>query len=212
MAKIASVTGVVLAGGLSRRMGGGDKGLLDIGGTTMLGRVVSRLRPQVGQVVLNANGDPRRFADLGLPVVADTVGDFAGPLAGILAGMRWSLKFAPQTSYIATVSSDVPFLPGDLVERLVAATADRPTVIAIAQCRDTLHQVIGLWPVSLASDLEQQLTDGSRKVLDWSGRHAWVPVAFDPVTIGGHVVDPFFNANTPAELDFVRRVLAEASQ
>ncbi len=201
-------TGVVLAGGRSRRMGGGDKGLADLGGETMLARVVRRLSPQVGRLVLNANGDPARFAALGLPVVADAAVGFLGPLAGILAGMRWSLSHAPAVPTIVTVSSDVPFLPDDLVARLAAAIADRPGTIALARSSSGLHPVIGLWPVALADDLETQLSAGTHKVTLWTDRHGAVSVPFEPVSIGGRTVDPLFNVNTPEDLETVRSVLA----
>ena len=191
MAEGNLATGVVLAGGLSRRMGGGDKGLLDIGGETMLGRVVGRLRPQVGRLILNANGDAGRFASLGLPVVGDTIVGYAGPLAGILAGMRWSLLHAPDVRHIVTVSSDVPFFPTDLVIRLAGAIVDRPATIALAQSQGELHPIIGLWPVALADDLERQLETGVRKVLQWTDRHDTVAVAFEPVKIGGRMSIPF---------------------
>lgn len=212
MGQEAPITGVVLAGGLSRRMGGGDKGLREIAGSSMLAHVIARLRPQVGTVVINANGDPSRFAAFGLPVVPDTVAGFAGPLAGVLAGMRWSAAHVPQATRIATVSSDAPFLPGDLVARLAAAVDGRPEAVALAQSFGGLHPVIGLWPVALADDLEQQLVAGMRKVLRWTDRHGTVPVAFAPLTIGGREIDPFFNANTPAELEMARSVLAGVSQ
>jgi molybdopterin-guanine dinucleotide biosynthesis protein A len=204
-------TGVVLAGGLSRRMGGGDKGLLDIGGETMLGRVVRRLRPQVGRLILNANGDAGRFVSLRLAVVEDIIAGHAGPLAGVLAGMRWSLLHAPDVCHIVTVSSDVPFLPTDLVVRLVAAIKDRPATIALARSQGELHRVVGLWPVALADDLERDLMGGARKVLQWIDRHDMVAVSFDLVKIGDRIIDPFFNANTPADIQTVRAVLAPTS-
>jgi molybdopterin-guanine dinucleotide biosynthesis protein A len=192
-------------------MGGGDKGLVDIGGTTMLARIVGRLRPQVERLVINANGDPERFAAFGLPVVADTMGGFAGPLAGILAGMRWSLLNAPNARSVVTVSSDLPFLPTDLVARLAAAGRERPSTIALARSQGELHQVVGLWPVALADDLERQLTGGVRKVLEWIAQHDTVAVDFEPVKIGDRLIDPFFNANTPVDIETVRAVLAAMS-
>lgn len=206
-----AVTGVILAGGLSRRMGGGDKGLLELAGSTMLGHVIARLRPQVSSLVINANGDPARFVAFELPVVADTISGFAGPLAGVLAGMRWALDRSPDARWVATASSDAPFLPCDLVARLRSAVVDRPGAIALAQSGGELHPVIGLWPVALAGDLERQLTAGVRKVLQWTDRHGTVPVAFGQVGIGDRMIDPFFNANTPEELEAARAVLAGAS-
>jgi molybdopterin-guanine dinucleotide biosynthesis protein A len=202
-----SATGVILAGGLSRRMGGGDKGLLEIAGKPMLEHVIDRLRPQVGRMLINANGDPGRFARFGLPVAADTVAGFAGPLAGVLAGLRWAAAHAPGTRAIATVSSDAPLLPLDLVARLAAAVEGRGNAIALAASGGELHPVIGLWPVALADDLEAQLAAGLRKVLHWTDRHGTVAVEFAFVDIGGRKVDPFFNANTPEELDEIRGLL-----
>ena len=207
------VTGIVLAGGQSRRMfaragRGGDKGLLALADKPMLGHVLDRLRPQVGRLAINANGDPARFARFGLPVVPDTIEGFVGPLAGVLAGVRWAREHTPAARWIASVSSDAPFLPSDLVTRLVAAVDARGNAVAIAQSEGELHPVIGLWPVALADDLEAALRSGLRKVLHWTDRHGTVPVPFEPVGIGGTHIDPFFNANTPEELDEARRLLA----
>jgi molybdopterin-guanine dinucleotide biosynthesis protein A len=203
------VTGVVLAGGLSRRMGGGDKGLLELAGRPMLNHVVCRLRPQVGAMVVNANGDPARFAPLGLPVVPDTIGGYVGPLAGVLAGMRWSVANAPTARWIVTAPGDAPLLPSDLVGRMIEAVEGRPGAIALAQSHGELHPVIGLWPVALAQDLEEQLGNGVRKVLHWTDQHGTVAVAFPPARVCGLDIDPFFNANTPQELDQLRKMLAK---
>jgi molybdopterin-guanine dinucleotide biosynthesis protein A len=206
-----SVTGVILAGGRSRRMGGGDKGLLDLGGRPMLAHVAERLAPQVGRMVINANGDPGRFAAFDLPVVADTLADFPGPLAGVLAGMRWSRANAPRARWIATAAGDAPLLPADLVVSCLAAVAERPGAIALAQSAGELHPVIGLWPVALADDLEAQLAAGVRKVLDWTGRHGTVAVPFAMRRLSATEIDPFFNANTPQELERLRAILAQAA-
>jgi molybdopterin-guanine dinucleotide biosynthesis protein A len=192
-------------------MGGGDKGLLDLAGKPMLAHVLDRLAPQVGSVVLNANGDPARFAAFRLPVVADTVAGFAGPLAGVLAGMRWASASAPAARWIATAAGDAPLLPLDLVSRCVAAVEGRPSAIALAQSAGELHPVIGLWPVALAGDLEAELAAGVRKVLDWTDRHGTVPVEFPMLRLSGMEIDPFFNANTPQELDRLRSILAQAA-
>lgn len=201
------ITGLVLAGGLSRRMGGGDKGLLALGERPMLAHVIGRLAPQIGALAINANGDPGRFADFELPVVPDTVDGFVGPLAGVLAGMMWTRRAHPTARWVASVSADAPFLPADLVARLVVAVADRGNAIAIAQSAGELHPVIGLWPVALAEDLERALRDGLRKVLAWTDRHGTVPVAFDMIDVGGTSVDPFFNANTPEDLAEARSLI-----
>jgi molybdenum cofactor guanylyltransferase len=208
----SEVTGIILAGGQSRRMGGGDKGLLELAGKPMLQHVIDRLRPQVGRIAINANGDPARFARFGLPIIPDTVGGFVGPLAGVLAGMRWSAVHAPGARWIATAAGDAPLLPTDLVRRLLAAAETRPIAIALAQSYGELHPVIGLWPVALADDLEAQLARGVRKVLHWTDRHGTVPAPFPAAQIGGAEIDPFFNANTPAELDELRAAFAKAQE
>jgi molybdenum cofactor guanylyltransferase len=204
-------TGVLLAGGQSRRMfettgKAGDKGLLEVAGKPMLGHVIARLKPQVAALVINANGDPGRFDSFGLPVAADTISGHVGPLAGVLAGMRWSRMNVPTATHIATVSTDAPFIPSDLVARLAAARAGNN--IPLAQSGGELHPVIGLWPVDLADDLEAALNAGVRKVLAWTDRHGTTAVDFAFLDIGGRRVDPFFNANTPAELDEARALLA----
>ncbi|MGE0697754.1 MAG: molybdenum cofactor guanylyltransferase MobA [Hyphomicrobiaceae bacterium] len=203
-----TIAGVVLAGGLSRRMGGGDKGLAALGAATMLDHVVQRIAPQVGRLALNANGDKARFDALGLDVVADTVEGFVGPLAGVLAGMRWAQREMPHASHLVSVSSDAPFLPTDLVSRLASALAAGGGRVAMARSGGELHPVIGLWPVELADDLEAALRAGLRKVLAWTDRHGTVAVDFAMLAAGGETVDPFFNANTPDELDEARRLLA----
>ena len=207
----SSITGVILAGGRSRRMGGGDKGLLDLGGKPMLAHVIDRLAPQVGRLVINANGEPGRFAAWSLPVVPDTVGGFAGPLAGVLAGMRWSHAHAPEARFIVTAAGDAPLLPRDLARRLHAALAPGKAIIALAQSLGELHPVIGLWPVALADDLEAQLVAGVRKVLHFTHRHGTIAVPFAPVRLRGLDIDPFFNANTPAELDRLRATIARGA-
>lgn len=214
------VTGVLLAGGQSRRMFAditgraasqavSDKGLLDLAGRPMLSRVAERLAPQVGRLVINANGDPTRFASFGLPVAADSVGGFVGPLAGVLAGMRWSLANAPAARFVATVSTDAPFLPADLVARLAEPILRDGAEITLAASAGELHPVIGMWPVSLADNLEQALHDGVRKVLRWTGTHATSNVEFPLQMVRGRSVDPFFNTNTPEELAEARSLLED---
>ena len=210
MGQFRTTVGVILAGGLSRRMGGGDKGLLTLGVETMLARVIACLRPQVSALALNANGDPARFAAYGLPVLPDPIEGFVGPLAGVLAGLRWASREHPAATHVLSASADAPFLPADLGDCLAAGLATAPTggsPIAIAQSADGLHPVIGLWPVVLADDLEAALKTGVRKVLAWTDRHGTIPVLFPPLTIRGEAVDPFFNANTPDEMDIARRLI-----
>ncbi len=209
--KINDITGVLLAGGQSRRMfpgqAGGDKALRDLAGKPMMAHVIERLGRQAGRLVINANGDPARFAQFGLPVAPDTIDGFVGPLAGVLAGMRWSQVHMPSATHIATVSTDAPFIPLDLVARLAAGVVDRPRAIAIARSGGELHPVIGLWPVALADDLEAALRDGVRKVLAWTDRHGTQAVDFEFIAMAGRQIDPFFNANHPDELDEARRLL-----
>lgn len=203
------VIGVVLAGGLSRRMGGGDKGLLTLAGKPMLAHVIERLSPQVDRLVINANGDPSRLAEFERPIVADTVPGFVGPLAGVLAGMRWARQHAPDASHIATAAGDAPLVPPDLVKRLRAGLQGRSEAIALAQSDGHLHPVIGLWPVALADDLETALARGVRKVLAWTDRHGMVAVPFGAIDSSGRRLDPFYNANTPEDLDALRALLEE---
>ncbi|RTL61573.1 MAG: molybdenum cofactor guanylyltransferase MobA [Hyphomicrobiales bacterium] len=211
-ARAAGVVGVILAGGLSMRMGGGDKGLLDLAGRPMLAHVAARLRPQVDALIINANGDPARFAALGLTVVADTLDGFVGPLAGVLAGMRWSVAHAPAATHVLTAPADTPLVPDDTVARLSAAVAQRPQAIAIAESHGKMHPVVGLWPVALADALEDDLTRGLRKVMAWAEHHAAVAVPFQPVMMGARAVDPFFNANTPEDLAELRALMQEAAK
>lgn len=188
--------GLVLAGGLARRMGGGDKALLKIGHETILDRVVARFGPQCTGLLLNANGDPARFARFGLPVVADDIPDFAGPLAGILAGLDWLAANRPDTAWMASVPGDCPFVPRDLVPRLHEARAAAGTALACAKSGDWRHPVAGLWPVALRGDLRRALTDeGLHKIEVWTARHG-VAIAEWP----DKPVDPFFNVNRPEDL------------
>jgi len=185
--------GLVLAGGLARRMGGGDKTRIHIGKATILERVLSRLAPQCIRLIINANGDPARFADTGLTVVADRVPGFAGPLAGILAGLDWMAANAPGCEWLASVPGDCPFLPKDLVARLHEARTLASTPLACARSGEWRHPVAGLWPVSLREDLRRALSDeGLRKIEVWTERHG---IAF--ASWGNVPVDPFFNVNTP---------------
>jgi molybdopterin-guanine dinucleotide biosynthesis protein A len=205
MTSAAPPLGLVLAGGLARRMGGGDKTRIRIGGKTILERVLARLKPQCAAVILNANGDPMRFADTGLPVVADTVADFAGPLAGILAGLDWAAAHAPAITDIASAPGDCPFLPGDLVARLSAARQMSGLPLACARSGEWRHPVVGLWPVALRDDLRKALLEENmRKIEAWTARHG-VAIADWPA----RPVDPFFNVNTPADAAEAERIAAQ---
>lgn len=188
--------GLVLAGGLARRMGGGDKALLRIGGETILERTLARFAPQCTRVIINANGDPGRFAFTGLPVVADSVEGFAGPLAGILAGLDWAAQNAADIAWVASVPGDCPFLPHDLVGHLHAARAAAGTPLACARSGEWRHPVVGLWPVALRDDLRHAIVEEDlRKIEVWTARHG-AAIADWPTT----PVDPFFNVNTPEDL------------
>ena len=202
---IETPLGLVLAGGLARRMGGGDKARIKIGGKTILERVLARLTPQCTAIILNANGDPARFADTGLPVVADSVPDFAGPLAGILAGLDWAAAHAPDIGDMVSVPGDCPFLPADLVARLTAARRASGTPLACARSGEWRHPVAGLWPVTLRADLRKALVEENlHKIETWTARHG-VAIADWPDT----PVDPFFNVNTPADAAEAERIAAQ---
>ena len=189
--------GLVLAGGLARRMGGGDKALIRIGNETILARALARLTPQTSGVVLNANGDLARFASFGLPVVADSVPDFAGPLAGVLAGLDWVAAHRPDIEWIVSVPGDCPFLPRDLVARLHEARAAQDEPLACAKSGDWRHPVVGLWPVALREDLRHAITqEGLRKIEVWTARHGVALAEWS-----AEPVDPFFNVNTPEDVE-----------
>jgi molybdopterin-guanine dinucleotide biosynthesis protein A len=204
------IAGLVLAGGLSRRMGGGDKSLKQLGRRPMLSRVIERLAPQVGAMVLNANGDPARFEPFGLPIVSDPIEGFAGPLAGVLAGMAWAEGCGGPFTHVVSVASDTPFFPADLVDRFIAAAEGQPRRIVLAASDGNRHPVFGLWPIALKHDLEQWMTGtDTYKVLAWTGRHDCVLCGFDMVALGERHIDPFFNANTPEELAEAEGLLSE---
>jgi len=196
-----AIAGVLLAGGQSRRMGGGDKCLRLLGGQPILAHVIGRARPQVGPLVLNVNGDPARFADFGLPVAADVVEGFAGPLAGVLTGLEWAAANAPGCDYVASFACDAPFLPTDLVARLAAARAEQGADLACAASQGRSHPVFGLWPVRLAADLRRAMVEEDiRKVDVWTSRYALTTVHFSMAETLAGPLDPFFNTNHPDDL------------
>ncbi|SIQ08411.1 MULTISPECIES: molybdenum cofactor guanylyltransferase MobA [unclassified Bosea (in: a-proteobacteria)] len=197
--------GLILAGGLSRRMGGGDKPLLRLGGRPLLSHVVERLQPQCDRLLLNANGDQSRFAAHGLPVVADTIPDFAGPLAGILAGLDWLAGSTSGTEWLVTVAADTPFIPADLVLRLHRARAAAGTPLASAGSAGRQHHAIGLWPVSLRDDLRAALLTGERRLGAVTARLG-VAVAEWPA----EPFDPFFNINTPEDLSTAEHIARQS--
>jgi len=198
--------GVILAGGLATRMGGGDKGLLPLGDGTLLDQVIARLAPQVGAMALNANGDGERFSRFDLPVLRDSIDGYAGPLAGVLAGLDWAAEQGADT--IVSVAADTPYFPTDLVDRLMATAQGmaNPLVLAAtpraqgevtkSMSRSGLirHPTFGLWPVALRDDLLAALQDGLRKVVIWTGKHDGREAVFEDAG------EPFFNVNTPEDL------------
>ncbi len=206
---MTEVAGVLMAGGLSRRMGGGDKCLRPLAGRPILARIIARVRPQVAALVLNANGDPARFADFGLPVAADLVAGFAGPLAGVLTGLDWAARHAPGCRWVASFACDAPFLPLDLVARLLAVVEAEGAEMACAVSDGRAHPVFGLWPVALKDALARAMAEEEvRKVDVWTARYRLVQVAFDKVKTPAGPLDPFFNTNRPEDLVEAERFAA----
>jgi molybdopterin-guanine dinucleotide biosynthesis protein A len=194
--------GVLLAGGQARRMGGGDKPMRQIGGRTLLARVIARLGPQCDRLVLNANGDPARFASFGLPVISDGVAGFPGPLAGILAGLDWTAAHRPDAAWMLSAAADCPFLPRDLVTRLHRARAEQNAQLAVAASDGQSHPVIGLWSVALRKELRHALVvEDIRKIGRWTARYRLVTVTWP-----AEPLDPFFNANTVDDIAAAERL------
>ncbi len=197
--------GLVLAGGLARRMGGGDKARIKIGGASILQRALACLSRQCSRVIINANGDAGRFADTGLSVVADSVPDFAGPLAGILAGLDWAAANAPDVEWLASVPGDCPFLPKDLVTHLHEARAASNVPLACARSGEWRHPVVALWPVKLREDLRHALIgENLHKIELWTARHG-IAIAEWPAA----PFDPFFNVNTPEDAARAEAIAAQ---
>ncbi|RCS25863.1 molybdenum cofactor guanylyltransferase MobA [Phyllobacterium salinisoli] len=204
--------GVILAGGRAQRMGGGDKGLMLLGGQPLVARVIERLRPQLQHLIINANGDPARFYQFGLPVVEDAIAGHQGPLAGVQAAMRYAshMDDASRPSHIVTVAADTPFFPTDLVARLTRQLKE-PDNIVLAVSGGNIHPVFGLWPIALENDLAAFLVSGEKpKVSVWAKRHGITEVEFDPLETGtGLAVDPFFNINTQEDLAQAEQLLTK---
>ncbi|MEM9221249.1 MAG: molybdenum cofactor guanylyltransferase MobA [Pseudomonadota bacterium] len=197
---------VILAGGLARRMGGGDKALLEVGGRPILDHVVDRLRPQARPLALNANGDPARFVRYGLPVIADTVADRPGPLAGVLAGLEWAA--AEGFDGLVTVAADTPFFPKNLVEQLRAVRSQNPIALAATphpEGGELRHPTFGLWATDLRGDLRRAIDEGTRKIVAWADHHGAASAMF-----ATEPFDPFFNINTPQDRDRAEALLAHA--
>ena len=194
--------GIILAGGLSRRMGGGDKGLLMLGETNIIERVINKISPQVGSLAININGDSSRFPDYKLPIIPDSIKGYLGPLSGILAGMEWAFKNGNR--YIATVAADTPFLPDDLIKRLHAMVKSKNLNIGIAASRILsgddvfIHPTFGIWEVALKDDLRDALANDTRKIMFWAKKFKLDYYYFDT---SDKLSDPFFNINTPDDLE-----------
>lgn len=200
----SGVIGVLLAGGQARRMGGGDKCLRQLANQPILAHVIERSRHQVDHLVLNANGDPARFADFGLPVIPDVVEGFAGPLAGVLTGMDWAKANHPDCRWIATIATDTPFLPKDLVASMVQALEDERADLACARSAGRSHPVFGLWPVAEAGALRKAMIDDDiRKVDRFTAGYRLAQIDFS-----NEPIDPFFNTNRPEDLIEAEQLLA----
>ena len=198
------IAGVILAGGLSRRMGGGDKALRAIDGRSILDRVIERAAPQVEALVLNANGDPARFAATGLAVVADSIADFPGPLAGVLTGLEWAVANVPGCTHVASFACDAPFLPQDLVARLRAAMTAEGADMACASSAGRDHPVFGLWPTDLTGALRHAVAEEQiRKVDRWTARYRLAKAEFP-----AEPVDPFFNVNRPEDVEAAEALIS----
>lgn len=189
-------------------MGGGDKCLRPLAGRPILAYIIERLRPQVSDMIINANEDISRFAGFGLPVVSDSIAGYAGPLAGIQAGLAWIKQNRPDCAYGVTVATDTPFFAVDLVQRFLAESADRTTLV-VGRSAAGVHPVIGLWPVALADDIQESLKRGRHKVGGFTEQYHAIEVNFPPVEIGGTKIDPFFNINRPEDLAEAEALMKE---
>ena len=199
---MTDIPGIILAGGLSRRMGGGDKGLLELGEKSLIQRVIDKISPQVSSLAININGDSSRFPNYELPIIPDSMKGYLGPLSGILAGMEWAFK--NEYKYIATVAADTPFLPDDFINRLYSMVKDKKLNIGIAASRimnsDNIfrHPTFGIWEVNLKDDLRKGLANDTRKIISWAKKFKCDYCFFD---IDNEMTDPFFNINTPDDLE-----------
>jgi molybdopterin-guanine dinucleotide biosynthesis protein A len=199
------ITCVILAGGLARRMGNIDKAMVKLDSQPLLNRVLERMAPQVSNVIINANGDPARFSQWKLPVVADTISEFPGPLAGVLAAMEWAKEHQPQCKWIASVPVDTPFVPQDLIARFYSTVTDNDADLTCAKSDGRAHPVVGLWPVRLAENLREAMVDENlRKVDLWTGRFKLIHTEFETDPI-----DPFININRPEDIEKAKQILQE---
>jgi molybdopterin-guanine dinucleotide biosynthesis protein A len=199
-----NIVGILLAGGKSRRMGGGDKCLLQLGGKTILQHAIDRATPQVGNLILNINGDPDRFSHYNLNIVSDDIGNFAGPLAGVLTGMHWVKENHPECKWIVTFPTDTPFFPMNLASQLYDAVSDNKAELACAASGGRHHPVFGIWPVNLFAALKVAMIDnGVRKIDDWTSGYNMKTVKFE-----FRKIDPFFNINRPEDLQYAETQFA----
>ena len=203
MIEIKKITGVLLAGGLATRMGGGDKCLLKLGGKSLLSYALDRASKQVGQLILNANGDSSRFEEFNLPVVPDVIEGAQGPLAGVLTGMEWALQNISECEWIVTFPTDAPFFPADFVDRMLRSINKGGADMVCAQSNERSHPVFALWPTRLASDLRRAiLEENIRKIDKWTSKYKiiYVDWSSDPL-------DPFFNINCPKDIEQAEKYL-----
>jgi molybdopterin-guanine dinucleotide biosynthesis protein A len=198
-----TVLGVLLAGGQSRRMGGGDKGFSKIAGRPMIELIIERAKSQVSKLIINANGDTERFENFGFEVTPDVISGFAGPLAGVLTGLEWARANTPSVNWVATFPTDAPFMPLDLVQRLISSVNSNNADLACAQSNGQSHPVFGLWPVNLADDLRHAMVDEKiRKIDSWTARYNIAEVDFSYIPY-----DPFFNINAPEHLMEAEKIM-----
>ena len=194
--------GVLLAGGRSSRMGEQDKAFCQLGQQTLIATVINKIAPQVDGLVINTNSDNEAYRVLGLPVVKDCVAGYLGPLVGILSALDWIHEHRPQCQWLASFSVDTPFITPDVVATLFAAVRREKTLLATVRSGQRSHPVIGLWSLQLRDDLrEQLLRQQLRKVDKWTQRHGIAIADFDT-----NPVDPFFNINSPADLETARKM------
>ncbi len=213
---LIDVVGVVLAGGQSRRMGGGDKFLQPVHGSNLLQAVLKRLSPQLDTIIISSNSPAqtihaalkagKQFNEI--PIVSDLISDFAGPLAGVHSAMKWAQENRPETTHLLTVAADTPFFPLDFVSRMVGfAQSQEASSIILAQSHGRYHPIFGLWPVDLQESLEGALFKGLRKIRAWTNEHPNASLNFDDEIINGKQVDPFFNINEPEDFKRYRQLI-----
>ena len=200
----------LLAGGQARRMGGGDKNLMMLAKKPVLQHVLDRVDFNGRPLMINANGDPSRYAEFGLPVCADVIDGFAGPLAGILTGLEWVATNHPECTHMISLATDAPFLPFDLIARLevgLNAWIDNGADIVQALSFTRRHPVFAIWPLALTAALRHSLIyDGLRKIDDFTDRHRCITVEFTGEP------DPFMNLNRPDDFDVAQQFVLPSKQ